>query len=80
MCKIIGYDFEIDVFENVEFFCEAYELVVADRPKNDFEMRHHFEGTIEFVRRKLLFNEIINNGCHDIGRISRGFVSFNQGC
>ena len=30
MCKIIEYNFEINIFKSVKFICETYKLVVVD--------------------------------------------------
>ena len=80
MRKIIEHDFEIRVFENVKFFYKTHKLAVINKSKNDFKIRHYLKDTIELVKRKFLFNKIINNECYDVDRICKDFVSFNQGC
>ena len=42
MRKIIEYDFEIRIFENVKFFYKVYKFVVVDKSKNGFKMKYHF--------------------------------------
>ena len=35
---------------------------------------------IKLVKRKLLFNEIINNKCYNVNRIYKNFVVFDKSC
>ena len=39
--KIIEYDFKIRVFEGVKFFYKTYKLVVVDKSKNNYKIKHY---------------------------------------
>ena len=69
MRKIIKYNFKIRVFKNIKFFYKIYKFVFIDKLKNDFKIKYYFKNIIKFVKRKLLFNNIINNKYYNINRI-----------
>ena len=42
MRKIIEYNFEIRVFENVKFFYKTHKFVIVNKSKNDYKMKYYF--------------------------------------
>ena len=77
MRKIIEHSFEIRIFENVKFFYKAHKLAIIDKSKNDFKIKHHLKNINKLVKRKPLFNKIINNKCYNVDHIYKNFVLFN---
>ena len=76
--KIIEYNLEEDILENIKFFNESYKFVVVDKSIKGRNIRYYLEITIELVDDKTLFNEIIDNKCYYISDILRKFYLFNE--
>ena len=54
-----------------------HKFIVVNKSKNDYKIKHYFENTIKLVKRKLLFNKIINNECYNVDHICKNFVLFH---